>query len=119
VFWTKLPLPPLAKGERDYWAMLKLEAATRIGASAADHEPTPTTLYFQNFGLRTKGDIRFKLTNIVGDDLIIWAESEVAEMDPKDLDRRIRKHIKRPDKSGIWYASDKVFIIRADGGSAV
>lgn len=119
MFWTKLPLPPLANGERDYWAMLKVDPPAPIHASEeTDHVPTPPQGYFQNFGIRTKGDIRFKLTDIVGSDLIIWSESEVTEMDPKNLDPRIKKYIKPPNERGIWYASHKVFIIPAKGSSA-
>jgi len=119
MFWTKLPLPPLAKQERDYWAMLKVDPpATHRAPEASDQAPTPPQSYYQNFGIRTKGDIRFKLTDIVGDDLINWAESDVSEKDPKSLDRRIKKYITAPDARGIWYASHKVFILPAKGNTA-
>ena len=114
MFWIKLPLPPLAKGERDYWAMLKVDFPRPISAAeASDQLPPdspPMVGYFRNFGIRTKGDIRFRLKDLVGDDLINWGESDVKEMNPKSLDRRIKKHITAPDKQGIWYASHKVFI---------
>ena len=97
MFWTKLPLPPLANGERDYWAMLKVDLPNPIPVAATDPMPTIAPMivgYFLNFGIRTKGDIRFKLTDLVGDDPINWSESDVKDIDPKSLDRRIKKHIK-------------------------
>src|SRR5688572_29766389 len=114
MFWTKLPLAPLANGERDWWAMLKVDFPKPITAAEASVQLPPGTPpivgYYRNLGIRTKGDIRFRLTDLAGDDFINWADSDVKEIDPKSLDRRIRKYITAPDKQGIWYASNKVFI---------
>ena len=122
MFWTRLPLEPLAKGERDYWAMLKVDLpqplpAPEIAGLPPSANPVFLVGYFRNFGIRTKTDIRFKLGDLVDDGLINWPESDVKEMDPKSLDRRIRKHIQVPDRMGIWYASNKVFIRGERGAS--
>jgi len=122
MFWKKLPLPPLANDERDYWATVKVGLPCPIPFSEQPDQPPepnapPVVGYFRNFGLRARGDARGMLERVVTDGLIDWSESELAEVDPGDLDRGLKKLIKLPDEMGVWYMSSKIFF-PAEGNSA-
>jgi hypothetical protein len=109
MFWKKLPIPPPATGEEDYWATLCIElAAPMTFEGAVDGQMAVG--YYQNLGFRATPEAAMnQLEQLASDGKINWAESEWSKREVSELDNKIRKLVRPPDEFGVWYRSGKVF----------
>ena len=115
MFRIKLPLEPLAHGERDVWATLSVKLTEPIRTTDDPPEP-PLIGYFRNFGVRLRGDEPHRLLErLIDDGSVDWGDSEYREIEPASLDRAIRKRIVAPDTFGVWYRSGRMFYPAENG----
>ena len=108
MFWKKkLPLPPLADGERDIFVELYVDLSTPI-PDPDDPSGEPLEGYFQEVGLRLREkDPKRILEHVAADGNIDWSYTQWKEVVPSDLDRDTRDAIQPPDHLGVWFRGEK------------
>jgi hypothetical protein len=110
VFWKKkLPLPPLAEGERDIWVELYVDLLAPI-PDPDDPGGEPIEGYFQSIGLRLREqDPKRVLEHVVSDGNIDWEYTEWKDVVPSEVYKEARDAIQAPDRLGVWFRSEKDF----------
>ena len=65
--------------------------------------------YFREFGLVGSTEAsKETVASFVDDGEILWAESELNEVNPRDLERSLKRAI-RPIEGGVWYVSGRAY----------